>query len=128
MTFDALKPTSETSAPTYDPAAIKTALIAGIKAGTVKDCHSAVEAANLVTGPKLSGNEVCGIYEALLAEVRQMDAEADKLATEGKVQADIQTALTGLELSFSATDILQFKAEVYGSVADWLVAMTGSEV
>jgi hypothetical protein len=106
---------------------VKSAVVQGIKEGNVYDCHSAVYAAVQATGVKLSGNEVCGTFDSLLAEVKKMNLKADKLARDGMTTSEIEIELSG-ENNFTYGDIEAMKIEVYGSVDNWLAKMTADEV
>jgi hypothetical protein len=127
MVLDALKPKSSKTTPEYDPTVVKSAVVQGIKEGNVYDCHSAVYAAVQATGVKLSGNEVCGTFDSLLAEVKKMNLKADKLARDGMTTSEIEIELSG-ENNFTYGDIEAMKIEVYGSVDNWLAKMTADEV
>ena len=128
MVLDVLKPKSSTPTPEYDTATVKSAVAQGIKMGTVYDCHSAVYAANQATGVRLSGNEVCGVFDSMLAEVKKMNSKADQLAREGTAQTEIKNQVSVMSENFTGDDIFSLKTEMYGSVENWINAMTTDEV
>lgn len=123
MVLDVLKPKSSTPTPEYDTATVKSAVAQGIKMGTVYDCHSAVYAANQATGVNLSGNEVCGTFDSLLAEVKKMNLKADQLARDGVAQSEIKLRISAMSDNFTGDDIFSLKVEVYGSVDTWITTM-----
>jgi len=128
MVLDVLKPKSSKTTPEYDPTVVKSAVVQGIKEGNVYDCHSAVYAAVQATGVKLSGNEVCGIFDTLLAEVKKMNLKADQLARDGVAQSEIKLRISAMSDNFTGDDIFSLKTEMYGSVENWINAMTTDEV
>jgi len=128
MVLDVLKPKSSKTTPEYDPTVVKSAVVQGIKEGNVYDCHSAVYAAVQATGVKLSGNEVCGIFDTLLAEVKKMNSKADQLARGGTTQTEIKTQVSAMSENFTGDDIFSLKTEMYGSIENWINTMKADEV
>lgn len=125
MTLDIIKP----KAPILDTdnkmvqAGID-ALAAGMVSGTVLNVHTAVECVNLALGKHFNGGVVRPYLRALLEQLNDLDAAADQLAREGNTVQEIASALSGETGNFTLANLQQMKIEVYGSVAEWLTAMT----
>lgn len=125
MTLDIIKP----KAPILDTdnkmvqAGID-ALAAGMVSGTVLNVHTAVECVNLALDKHFNGGVVRPYLRALLVQLRDLDAAADQLASEGYTVQEIASALSGETGNFTLANLQQMKIEVYGSVAEWLIAMT----
>lgn len=128
MAFDVLKTETSTDSPTFDKTVVTSALVAGIKDGTVYSCHTAVHSANLATGKKLSGNEICGIYDKLVNDLKKMSSTADSLAMAGTPEAEIKTQVNEMSENFTGDNVFDLKIELYGSISNWLNAMTKNEV
>ena len=123
MMFEIIKSQPSTEAVVIDKVAVKSALVVGMKDGTIRKLHDAVTVATSVAGVSLDGNKVEPFFKTLLAELKMLDTLADQLAREGKLIVDIVAGVEEMAKNFSALDIRDYKVEVYGSVTAWKQAM-----
>jgi hypothetical protein len=133
MTLDILKPTTVLSNPSAVEQEGIDALVAGLVNGTItgpRPLAKAVKAVNDALGTNIGGNLVGPYFNELYRELKAFDAEADRLAREGKTIGQIATALNNYiaakDIHFVIADLQAMKVEVYGSVALWLEAMNAN--
>lgn len=127
MMFEIIKPQPSTEAVVIDKVAVKSALVTGMKNGTIRKLHDAVTIATTIAGVSLDGNKVEPFFKTLLTELKMLDSLADQLAKEGKLINEIISELEKVTDNFLITDIRDYKIEVYGSIAEWKQAMISND-
>jgi len=126
MTLDIIKPVPKTEQPDISGIDLGAIIAEGVNTGDITNLHSCVEFVNTKIEPDIGGNEVQGMFKKVVKEAKEMSSKADRLAREGKTTSEIEAELTGDNFTYS--DIEAMKVEVYGSVDNWLAAMTADEV
>lgn len=125
--FEIIKPQPVIKTPVIDESIIKSALISGMKDGTIRNLHDAVTIATTTAGISLDGNKIEPFFKTLLSELKMLDSLADQLAKEDKLISEIVLELEKVTENFSISDIRDYKIEVYKSIEEWQQVMISND-